>query len=194
MQVTRDGFAPASQVVAVTQRALVEARVTLRLQPLGIAGIYVNAERQWSTTLVANGFAERAKLGFGHQLDRAAVRRASMTRLDRAIESKIPRRCFQDFQASPLKGEMGARRNRADPNYVSGPTSLSQGAQPIATQAFGTGVVPIVFLDGVLYPFNELKDIPMDWVEGVEVYSQFAGLPARYSGLAPCGAILVWTR
>ena len=57
----------------------------------------------------------------------------------------------------------------------------------------GTGVVPIVFLDGVRYPFNELKDLPMDLIEGVEIYQQFAGLPGKYSSLAPCGAILIWT-
>jgi hypothetical protein len=195
VQVTRLGFASASQTLSVQAGALIEAQVTLTLQPVGVDGIHVNARRQWSTTLVANGFAERAKLGFGHQLDRAAVRRGNSFRLDRAIESRIPRRCFQDFQASPLKGEMGARRNQADPNYVAGPTttSASEGASPIATQTFGTGIVPIVFLDGVLYPFNEVKDIPLDWVEGVEIYSQFSGLPGRYSSIAPCGAILIWT-
>jgi hypothetical protein len=192
LQVTRLGFATASQVVSVTAGALVEAQIPLTLQPLEVEGVYVNAQRQWSTTLEFNGFAERARLGFGRQLDRTAVRRGNLFRLDRAIEYAIPRHCRQDFAPTPLRGEMGARRNRADPDFRDGPTTPS-GAPPIPTQSMGMGVSPIVFLDGVRYPYNEMKDIPLDWVEGVEVYSTFAGLPAKYAGLAPCGAIFVWT-
>jgi hypothetical protein len=200
LQVTRLGFATVSQVLSVTPGSPVETQVSLTLQPLEVEGVFVNAQRQWSTTLQANGFAERAKLGFGKQLDRAAVRRGNLFRLDRAIENLIPRRCFQEFRASPLRGAMGTRTNAADPNHrppggVRGAPGATPPPEPIATQTMGmgAGVAPIVFLDGVRYSFEELKDIPLDWVEGVEIYSSFAGLPAKYSALAPCGAILIWT-
>jgi hypothetical protein len=198
LQVTRLGFAEGSQVISVKPGALVETQIALTLQPLEVAGVYVNAQRQWSTILQANGFAERAKLGFGRHLDRAAVRRGNLLRLDRAIENSIPRRCSQESRPSSLKGAMGSTRNPADPDYRPPPGQQARPgntpmSQPIPTQTMGMGVAPIVFLDGVRYPYEELKDIPLDWVEGVEIYSSFAGLPGKYSGLAPCGAILIWT-
>jgi hypothetical protein len=202
LQVTRLGFATASQVLSVKSGALVETQISLILQPLEVEGVYVNAQRQWSTTLVATGFAERAKLGFGKHLDRTAVRRGNLFRLDRAIENQIPRRCSQETRPSGLRGAMGSTKNPGDPDYrppppggLRGPAAAAAAtaSQPIATQTMGMGVAPVVFLDGVLYPFNELKDIPLDWVEGVEIYSSFSGLPAKYSSLAPCGAILIWT-
>jgi carboxypeptidase family protein len=200
LQVTRLGFARGSQVVSVKPGALVEAQIALTLQPLEVEGVYVNAQRQWSTTLQANGFVERAKLGFGKQLDRTAVRRGNLFRLDRAIENLIPRHCSQETRASPLRGQMGTVKSPGDPDYVPPPggrqaprPGSGSATQPIPTQTMGMGVAPIVFLDGVRYPFDDLKDVPIDWVEGVEVYSGFAGLPAKYSSLAPCGAILIWT-
>lgn len=178
LEVTATGFRATALVLGFAPGQLVETTVELPVQPLEMQGIYVGARKQWSTTLESTGFEERRKLGFGRHLDRMAVRRRNAFRLDLALEDYLPRHCHPDHGPKPGKGAAA--------------TTLSQ-AEIIPTQAMGMGSNPILFVDGAPWNYQDIRDFPLDWVEGVEIYRNFAGLPSKYTGLAPCGAILVWT-
>jgi hypothetical protein len=57
---------------------------------------------------------------------------------------------------------------------------------------------PSVFLDGtaiVQSAFAPLDDlIRSNFLEGIEVYTSFAGVPAEFQTMNNCGTILLWTR
>jgi hypothetical protein len=55
---------------------------------------------------------------------------------------------------------------------------------------------PVVWLDGQSAPGMELDDIPLNDIEGIELYRGASTTPGQFwrSGASQCGAIVVWTR
>lgn len=52
---------------------------------------------------------------------------------------------------------------------------------------------PAVYVDGLPNPY--IGDIPVEIVDGVEVYRHATDVPVEYThGRSPCGAVLIWTR
>ena len=50
-----------------------------------------------------------------------------------------------------------------------------------------------VYIDGARTFSTDLNQIPPDWLDAMEVYLG-AEAPVQYSGLNPCGVVLLWTR
>jgi hypothetical protein len=176
-EVVMAGYGKASGVLHLGPGATADDRIGLTVQPFEIAGIMVDGRRRWSTTLQRSGFYERSQLRFGSHLDRSALRRRSSMRLDFAIEHLLRSGC-----KGGLEGPDGGAA-----------ISFGNSGGPIMTQTMGAaGNTPVIFLDG--FPYRaDLKDIPMDAIEGVEFYKSFAGVPAQYAGWARCGVLLIWT-
>lgn len=55
---------------------------------------------------------------------------------------------------------------------------------------------PVVWLDGQAAPGMELDDIPLNDIEGIELYRGTSTTPGQFwrSGASQCGAVVVWSR
>lgn len=55
---------------------------------------------------------------------------------------------------------------------------------------------PVMWLDGQSAPGMELDDIPLNDIEGIELYRGTSNTPAQFwrAGQSQCGAIVIWTR
>jgi hypothetical protein len=55
---------------------------------------------------------------------------------------------------------------------------------------------PVVWMDGQAAPGMELDDIPLNDIEGIELYRGVSTTPGEFwrSGASQCGAIVVWSR
>ncbi|HEX3866960.1 MAG TPA: hypothetical protein VHV78_09415, partial [Gemmatimonadaceae bacterium] len=55
---------------------------------------------------------------------------------------------------------------------------------------------PIIWLDGQIAPRMELDDIPVNDIEGMELYQSISTTPGQFwrGNTTPCGTIIVWTR
>jgi Carboxypeptidase regulatory-like domain/TonB-dependent Receptor Plug Domain len=55
---------------------------------------------------------------------------------------------------------------------------------------------PVVWIDGQAAPGMELDDIPLNDIEGIELYRGVSTTPGQFwrSGASQCGAIVIWSR
>jgi hypothetical protein len=185
-EVVMPGYGKASGLLHLEPGAHAEDQVGLNVQPFEIAGIMVDGRRRWSTTLQRSDFYERSKHGFGQHLDRLALGRVrgAAFRLNELMENLLRTRC-----GIGSEDELSAGSGRAA-------ISFGNSGGPIPTQTMGMGISgsgPVVFLDGIAVRPDLLRDLPVDGVEGLEVYRSSAGVPAQYAGWAQCGVVLVWT-
>lgn len=72
------------------------------------------------------------------------------------------------------------------------------GASSVALLQLRGGCMPTIFVDGMRlgqYSDAGIDDwLRPDMLEGVEIYSSLAGLPAQFQSFSNCGAIAFWTR
>ena len=172
LEVTRPGYGPARALVELGSGSVADADVALGTGPIEIEGITVTAER-WSRRLEEGGFYRREQTGIGHHLDRAVIERTL------AI-------CASDL----LRTLPGVRAStECFPALGGGPGSAS------AFGGFGSsGSGMRIFVDGA--PWNgALNDVPIGWIEGMEVYTRPSQIPAQYNMTgSQGGVILIWTR
>jgi hypothetical protein len=80
------------------------------------------------------------------------------------------------------------------------PSDLVQrtlGMQQAALGSFlysGAGCQPKVYVDGVIWS-GSVDDVPINWIEGIELYPRSTGAPVEYAGFGggpKCGLILIW--
>ncbi|MDR0787577.1 MAG: carboxypeptidase-like regulatory domain-containing protein [Gemmatimonadota bacterium] len=172
------GFYPQAAVIQLEPGGTVEAAVRLEPRPILLDALDVMApgRARFSATLAKNGFYERARSGFGLQLDRIA------------IEEMNPGYTSDLFRRMPgviLDGrEMGGYRLLS---------RRSQGSLG------GSGECPLlVFVDGNLFQ-GELDELQVSWIEGAEVYLGLGSIPPRFQQMtagnrqADCGVVLFWT-
>ena len=155
--------------VAVTrgQNLYVELRVEPRA--IGLGGITVTAPRTvpW---LLASGFYDRQRRGFGHFIEPED--------LDRAPGS-IP--------TQMLRRVPGVTVDQAGQVLVRG-----------GPGSFNLMCAPEIVVDGMplrLGPDETIDDLlPLNWIDGIEIYKGAASVPSRWRGNSACGVILIWTK
>lgn len=158
----------------------VEVELDLLIQPVELQGIDVATERG-SIQLQRSGFLQRQRMGIG----------AFVTR--QQIEQRRPM-----FLSDLFRGLRGVRvvavRNGG---YIVTTTrgGVRMGLDPSTGVAI-RGCPMQLFLDGIHYPTTNIDDLPVTWVEGIEVYRGPAETPPRFNptGSEVCGAIVIWTR
>ena len=154
--------------VAVTrgQNLYVELRVEPRA--IGLGGITVTAPRTvpW---LLASGFYDRQQRGFGH-----FIGPKDLERVPGSVPSQILRR------VPGIRVLMGGR-------------IVIRGGEGL----MGGGCHPRVLVDGVAVRIgadDSLDDyIPLQWIEGIEVYKSAPSIPAHWRAHNVCGLIAIWT-
>ena len=178
LEVSLLGYGPASALLHLEPRALAIGDVELSVAPIEIEGITVDGRSRWSAQLERQGFYARSTMGFGHFFERLEIEQLNAwVASDLARGIPLSPSCARGFGLGASRG-IGAG---------GGVGLRSQGWHTARLDAMK------IFVDGV--PWNwSVDDLPMSWVEGIEIYTRPTGAPAQYTGLgAGCGVILIWT-
>lgn len=170
-RVERDLVLQAGQSVVVPDDALVLRPLPPQLDPITVAAEGEGLSRRLETS----GFFERASGARGHFYTRLDIQKWDTKRTSDAMRRMA-----------------GVRVNR---NPRGGPPIIesSQAGMRVAECRM------IYYIDGMYYgDFVDLPvdlHVPVDNIEGIEIYSSSAQLPAQYSrSNARCGAVVFWTR
>lgn len=181
VSVETPGYAVERMVVQLHRGQTVRAEVALVPggEPVEIEGIEVTA-RRGSQALALVGFHERQRRGGGTFLTR------------RELEGR-----GHLLLSDILRRVLGVRIVR---NAREGVRSVATRSGPrLDYDGGGTARVDHcymqLFLDGLLVPVEDVDDVPVSWIEGIEVYRGPTQVPTRFNLTGTtCGVVLIWTR
>ena len=162
-----DSTATAEVAVARDQDLYLEVRIEPR--PIGLGEIRVSAPHTvpW---LLASGFYDRQRRGFGH-----------------FIGPKDLERVPGSFPSQVLRRVPGIR-------VLMGGRIVIRGGEGF----MGGGCHPRVLLDGMAMrvgPNESIDDlVPLRWIDGIEIYKSAPTIPARWRAHNTCGVIAIWTK
>lgn len=165
LTVSRLGYA-SGDTVSIIVPPDNSAHIDLELQPEGVelTGLVVTATRL-SSTLARRQFYQRERRGFGSFLDAEYLQKQRGRRLLDLLRS-VPGISVRD-----------------ETPYITR-----------AQRAHSNRCAPTLLLDGMTITGEQAFDrVPLEWIEGVEVYRSWAGMPAQWAHLGSCGLIVVWT-
>jgi hypothetical protein len=169
------GYETRRDSLTIPPGLVIDAEVSLATSPIELQPIAVNVHSRW---LDSNGFFERRQSGLaGTFLTRREIERKKPAVFTDLLRD-IPGLSMQTDEV----GKMAVRFRRV--TTIFGPEAAEEGLR---------GCTPGVFYDGVPLNtgFDRLHNIPIPFVDGVEVYVG-AATPIEYKH--PCGVILIWTR
>ena len=153
-------------------------------KPLALEAIEVEVERR-SLPLAEQGFYDRERIGLGHFIGPERLERRAAFRTSDLLRAVPGVRILQSSGIAGLGSYPVTRAGVRSGLRVDGPPCF-----------------PRIYLDGVVveqggrqWPFSDFDALvaPSD-LEGMEVYRSQVEMPAQYSGLSACGAILLWTK
>jgi len=169
VRLTRLGYTPRMATIVVQAGRTADLEVGMAPEAIELEPIEVTVRSQF---LEKNGYYERAQRGIGRQyqgeeLDRMMIIQPS------DIITRIPGVRLSDPRNLP-----------GEPQYAVSPR--------VNTAANGICVMD-VYIDGVKQADPDLNRYPPDWIDAMEVYTG-ANVPAQYTGLNPCGLVLMWLK
>lgn len=87
---------------------------------------------------------------------------------------------------------------RRVPGFRVGPAGITTGTgvngfQGEQSRTSYNPCTPKIFLDDVEWK-GRLDDLPVSWIEGMEIYNRGSLAPARYNFLGGCGVLVIWSR
>lgn len=175
VQVQRVGYLPESFAAEFRPGEAVEAEVEMQRAPLELEGLTVRALMP-STALRNVGFYDRRKVGFG-----------------RFVDSEELYRRKDSYLSSLMRSIPGVSVVQCGP-----PACISGGFRVMASggaPSMGMTCPMRIFLDGMQVRNEDIDQLSVRALEGVEVYPRQAGIPARFAGTgSACGVVLLWTR
>jgi hypothetical protein len=124
------------------------------------------------------GFRQRMRTGWGHYITRADIQKRAPLRLTDMLR-EIPGIAVKPVGAFDY--ELTSTRGNCSP------TIFLDGHRVIRPPHGRLGDIN----DGDITPIND--QVWMDWVVGIEVYSNGTGAPAEYGGWGFCPVVLIWT-
>ena len=175
VQVRRVGYLPQSFTVEFRPGEAVEAEVDLERAPLELEGLTVTGLMP-SRALRGVGFYGRRKLGFGRFVDAEEIYRRKDSNLSTLMRS-IP----------GVNVVYCPRDKCQDPGYVLLATATNV--------SINLGCRMKIYLDGMPVKNEDIDQMSVRALEGVEAYPRNAGIPPEFAGTgSACGVILLWTR
>ncbi|MEW5929467.1 MAG: TonB-dependent receptor [Gemmatimonadota bacterium] len=175
VRVQRVGYLPESFTVEFRPGEAVEAEVDMQRAPVELAGLTVRGLMP-STTLRTTGFYDRRQQGFGSFVDSEELYRRKDSYLSSLMRT-IPGVTVQ-YCTDPLCAQRGYR-------LVAGGS----------TGSMRTQCVMRIFLDGMQVQNEDIDQLNVRSLEGVEVYLREGGMPVQFAGTgSACGVVLLWTR
>jgi len=174
---SRIGYTAARVAVEFRAGETVARTITLRGEPVALAGVSGTAARN-DQTLARHGFYNRQRAGFG----------AFMT--GETIDRLRPARTVDLFRRMRGFSVIQTRRGYYEIVTNRGPSNMS-----------GSCDGPLIFLDNILVPARSssredmLTFINPESIAGIEAYPSPATVPAQYNITgAACGVVLLWTK
>jgi hypothetical protein len=165
----RLGYAPRTATLVVQPGRTVDIQTILDTEAIELEAIEVTVRSRF---LEQNGYYDRARLGVGRQFDREDLERLQPFQVSDVL-FRVPGMRLSD-----------SRMLAGTPVYAINPTIRSFTNGPCVMD---------VYLDGVRLSDPDLNQVAPDWLDGVEVY-RGSNTPAQYTGLNPCGVVLLWSR
>jgi len=165
---TRLGYAPRTATLIVQPGRTSEVTAAMAPEAIELVAIEVTVR---SAFLERSGFYDRARRGLGRQLSRLELDRIDPFDISDVVR-RLPGVRLQDSQ---MPGQPSVAINPRVRTPASGPCQLE------------------VYIDGAPTFSTDLNQIPPDWLDAMEVYLGVEA-PVQYSGLNPCGVVLLWTR
>ena len=200
MLVRAPGFHPESALVAIDGDEVVAWEGVLKR-----AATILPGQRVVATEPVRGGkmtaFMERKKSGFGHFVSRDQLTKAEGGLMQTgSVLSRIPgvivkRGSNRAWIASGRAANAAGGCAFCPGGNALNPADLAAGARPACFMD--------VYLDGAMvfdskhpdYGLFDVNTIPPELIEGIEVYTSAAQVPAQYNRTSTgCGVLLIWTR
>lgn len=132
----------------------------------------IGTSRVRSLRLLEKGFYQRERQGFGR----------FFTREDAVLQQAF-------FLSDVLRRVPGIR---VGPSGITTGTGFN-GFQGEQSRRSYRSCTPAIFLDDAEWK-GRLDDLPVSWIEGMEVYNRGSLAPARYNVFGGCGVLVIWTR
>jgi hypothetical protein len=179
LRIRRVGYEPVMVAVEITPRDTISLTVLMHpsAQTLPAVVSTDSASRHMAPGLRA--FEERRRLGFGHFITEAELRKAENKKLTELVR-ELPGVGVVCPAGGLRRGECWAVSLRAT-----------------ARRALaGNGACEVdLYVDGVLATDNDLEKIRASTLGGVEYYTGVSTIPAEYNRTgAVCGVMLLWSR
>jgi hypothetical protein len=171
LSVRRLGYQPQTVKAAVTDAVTYSFTVSLVAQPAVLAAVAVDASEQRLRLGIEDFYRRRAR-GVGTYFTREEI----MNRGARATS--------EVFRSTP-----GIR-------YVR--TNSGQGIRFTSAQSLRNrnGCIPLIWIDGQHAEGMEVDEIPVNDIEGIELYRGPATTPSQFwqGNLTECGTVVIWSR
>jgi hypothetical protein len=172
VQVSLVGYATRLQDAVLEAGLTTGVQLALGVRPVRLAEVEADARTWGQRYLDAHGFSDRRRTVPGAFITRAQIEH------DRPRSLSFMLRRF-------------SRMTTSDDTW-------SSTSRPRATNNLGGQgeCVPNYFVDGLLVTNLDIASIPIDTVEGVEVYSGASEVPPDFNrdNRGACGAVIIWTR
>ena len=202
LRIARLGYAAlTTDSLVLAQGEVVALRIALEQRAVSLGAVQITERTSLPGTGMLDGFEYRRLRGIGRFITRADIeQRAPIVFLDliagvpgvRIIPVAHGRHVVKMNRSAPM---LRRASQRLDPNEV-----LSEEADIIAVND-----CPVIYyLDGVrlnntsdqsLDKVEVIYRLPIELIEGIEIYRGASELPAAFGGAdARCGVVVVWTR
>jgi hypothetical protein len=167
--VTGLGYNSAQSFIEFEDGAVTEGDVALTEGPIFLPGLTITAEMR-SRSLDDAGFYDRERRGFGYHFDPADID-ASVALVPSDLLRTVP--------------------GLNQPNQrMTGPRD------PITGLVVQNTLPQCIWVEGVPWAYGSIDDLPIRWIEGMEIYTRIASLPMQFDRPAEgcAGALVIWLK
>ena len=178
VQIKKIGYQPVTMLVQISPADTVPVTVTLNPAVQTLPAVVTNDSSPHFISPGLRGFEERRKLGFGHFLTEAELRKNDSGRMSDMIR-RFSGLAITCAKTGPRRGDCWAVSTRLASKYA-----IQGGSCDVD-----------VYLDGALSTNNDLEKLNVNEFAGVEYYSGGATIPVQYNKTgSSCGVLLLWHR
>jgi hypothetical protein len=169
VSIRKIGFEPQTLTHTVAAGAPDTMRVTMSVRIATLPGVQVS-EREMRRMLWIEDFYRRLTRGIGTYLTRDEIEARRAARVSDAL------RDMPGIRFVRVRGGTGVR-------FVSAPSNRRD-------------CRPMIWVDGQRAPDMEVDDLPVNEIEGIELYHGPSTTPMQFSqgAMTTCGTIVVWSR
>jgi hypothetical protein len=167
--VTGLGYNSAQSFIEFGEGAVTEGDVALTEGPIFLPGLTITAEMR-SRSLDDAGFYDRERRGFGYHFDPEDIE-ASVALVPSDLLRTVP--------------------GLNQPNQrMTGPRD------PITGQVVQNTLPQCLWVEGIPWAGGNIDDLPIGWIEGMEVYTRVASLPMQFDRAAEgcLSALVIWLK
>jgi hypothetical protein len=163
------GFEPQTITHTVSARGTDSLSVTMSVKIAALPGVQVS-EREMRRMLWIEDFYRRLTRGIGTYVTRDEIEARRASRVSDALRDTPGIRFVR------VRGGTGIR-------FMSAPTHRRD-------------CKPMIWIDGQRAPDMEVDDLPVNEIEGIELYHGPSTTPMQFSqgAMTTCGTIVVWSR